>query len=397
MNTLKELIENGIGIDTAKMMIESYRKKIGSQNGVYTIKDIDYDFNIRGKIVTLECQECGKVIHRTMISGKNKWSELIKTCDCQKIRKRECEKAESEKNSKDKKEKLFEYACSMIGMEYGDYKIVSLVDKEEKLFFTLECKTCGEKVTALCQSIKDNAKRYKKCTKHYNPIKFDESYIGQKKNFLKVIGITRLPNKHRAFICECDCGNTTVIEPSFWQQGIVKSCGCMQRELLRNAVCVHGNSGDRLYGVWSSMKARCQNYQNPNFINYGGRGISVCEEWSNDFIAFKDWAIREGYDYDAPKGECTIDRIDVNGNYEPSNCRWITIQEQNKNKRPSSEWKKRNGGFEYKGKTYLLSELCEIFNTSEPALRYRILVKGMSLEDALETPKMTKGRPRKEV
>ena len=104
MNTLKELLDNNININVANNMLNDYRNRIGSMNGVYMITDINYDFNIHGRIVTLECQECGKVIHRTMISGRNKWSELIKSCECQKAKKEEIKKAESEKNSKMKTE-----------------------------------------------------------------------------------------------------------------------------------------------------------------------------------------------------------------------------------------------------------------------------------------------------
>lgn len=105
MNTIEELLDNNIELHTAEMMLNEYRKRIGTMNGVYKITDINYDFNIRGKIVTLECQECGKVIYRTMISGRNKWSELIKSCECQKAKREEIKKAESEKISKMKKTK----------------------------------------------------------------------------------------------------------------------------------------------------------------------------------------------------------------------------------------------------------------------------------------------------
>lgn len=396
MNTLQELLDNGIELHTAKTMLEDYSKRIESMNGVYKITDINYDFNIRGKIVTLECQECGKIIYRTMISGRNKWSELIKSCECQKEKRKEAKKAESEKILKIKKAQMVEDACDMIGTDYGDYKIVSLGEDAGELVFTLKCKTCRELVTALYQSIKNNVKRYRKCTKHYNPIKFDESYIGQKKNFLKVIGITRLHNKHRAFLCECDCGNITTIEPAFWEQEIVKSCGCMHDILLSEKMLKHGYSKMRIYSVWSNMIDRCKNPKNKNYSNYGKRGMCVCPEWE-DAECFIKWAYSTGYNENAARGQCTLDRIDVNGNYEPSNCRWITIQEQNKNKRPSYEWKKREGEFEYEGKKYLLSELCKMFNTSEPALRYRMVVRGMTLKQALETPKSTIGRPRKEV
>ena len=98
MNTLQNLIDNGIEINTAIRMLSEYQKRIGTNNGIYYIKDINYDFNQRGRDVTLECTNCGKIIHRMMICGRNKWSELIKTCDCQKIEK-ENEKIRVLKNS----------------------------------------------------------------------------------------------------------------------------------------------------------------------------------------------------------------------------------------------------------------------------------------------------------
>ena len=379
MNTVQELLDNNIDLHTAEMMINEYQKRIGAMNGVYRIEDINYDFNIHGKIVTLQCQECGKVIYRTMISGRNKWSELIKTCECQKAKRKECKKAETEKNSKMKKTQMREDACNMVGTDYGDYKIISLGENEGKLVFTLECKTCGELITASYQSIKNNVKMYSRCTKHYNPIKFDETYIGQKKNFLKVIGITRLPNKHRAFLCECDCGNTTTIEPTFWEQGIVKSCGCLADSFKLE----HSEELDRLRRIHGGMMQRCYNPNATGYKHYGGRGIIICPEW-HDREVFVDWALNHS-NY---ANDLSIDRIDVNGNYEPSNCRWATAKEQNNNQRP------RTKGFKRKPKTKTIDgvekpiiEWCSIYGITPSAISYRMKTYKIPFEDALKMEK----------
>lgn len=144
------------------------------------------------------------------------------------------------------------------------------------------------------------------------------------------------------------------------------------------------------------MKQRCYNPNNPNYENYGGRGIRVCQEWLDDFMNFYNWAMASGYDYNAEFGECTLDRINVDGNYEPSNCRWADIEMQANNKRPSKYWKPRRKLYEHKGKKYNLCELCKIYETSSPAVQYRMNKLGMTLEQALKTPKLTQGRPRKQ-
>lgn len=94
-----------------------------------------------------------------------------------------------------------------------------------------------------------------------------------------------------------------------------------------------GLKKERLHGVWLGMRNRCFNAKGQDYKYYGGRGISVCEEW-NSYQSFREWAYSSGYDENAPYGECTLDRINPDGNYEPSNCRWITIQEQQRNKHP---------------------------------------------------------------
>ncbi len=114
---------------------------------------------------------------------------------------------------------------------------------------------------------------------------------------------------------------------------------------------IHGdtNRNSRLHRIWANMKARCKNPQNDRFHDYGGRGIKVCDEW-NDYLTFKEWAMSNGY-----ADDLTIDRIDVNGNYEPSNCRWVDRLTQQNNMRT-------NTTLVYKGESHTLAEWSKIFN-----------------------------------
>ena len=388
MNTLEELLSNGIQLHTAEDMLSRYSKRIGTMNGVYEILDITYDFDISGSIVVLRCTECGKVITRTMISGRNKWSELIKSCECQKIKKRELAKAESEKILKEKKALILEDAKSMIGTEYGDYSIISITKNEDGVRFNLSCDICGYEISAPYQSIKNNAERYKKCTKHYNPVKYDESYIGKKKNYLKVIGITRLENKHRAFLCECDCGNITTIEPTFWEQGIIKSCGCYSKSLRLE----HSEELDRLRRIHNGMMQRCYNPNSMAYKYYGGRGIEVCPEW-HDREVFIEWSLNNGYE-----NYLTIDRKDVNGNYCPENCRWAdSVTQANNRRKPVFRKKRALKTVIIDGVEKPITEWYVIYGVTGPTVAYRMKNYGLSFEDALKMPKMTIGRPRKEV
>ncbi|RRC92739.1 hypothetical protein EII25_03435 [Erysipelotrichaceae bacterium OH741_COT-311] len=134
--------------------------------------------------------------------------------------------------------------------------------------------------------------------------------------------------------CNCDCGNKTEVIQENLLNGHTKSCGCASSKYtMGERMKTHGMSNTRLYYVWKAMKARCSNPNVEQYPNYGGRGIFVCAEWMSSFDNFKEWALLNGYDSNAEFGKCTIDRINPDGNYEPSNCRWVDMKVQANNKR----------------------------------------------------------------
>lgn len=155
-------------------------------------------------------------------------------------------------------------------------------------------------------------------------------------------------------------GNFKIIRKTDLITGKIKSCGCMYRISNKGRNVRHNMRNTRIYNIYQSMKNRCYTKSNKEYRNYGGRGITVCNEWLEDFIIFYNWAMANGY-----KSNLTIDRIDVNGNYEPSNCRWSTYKEQNNNRRD-------NRLITYKGKEYTVAELSDYIKIPYATLLYRI-------------------------
>lgn len=179
-------------------------------------------------------------------------------------------------------------------------------------------------------------------------------------------------NNNSQWLCKCDCGNTVIVTGASLRSGNTKSCGCTRKEKLSNLRMTHGKSETRLYSEWASMIGRCRCKGATRYNNYGGRGITVCQEWM-EFELFYDWAIANGY-----ADDLTLDRKDTNGNYCPENCRWITSKKQANNRR-------NNHFITYNGETHTIAEWAEITGINQSTLRSRILSLNWNVERALNS------------
>lgn len=213
----------------------------------------------------------------------------------------------------------------LTGRKYGKLTVIGFDHSEGgKRCWLCRC-DCGNTRVVMTSALNRGFVTSCGCSNKTNKI----DLAGQRFGRLVVLG--QLPaekGKPLKWECICDCGNSAVVIGSFLRYGTTRSCGCLRD--AHNAPKEDSVHKQRLYGVWAGMMQRCFYKNHSSYRLYGGRGITVCDEWRN-YEAFRSWAFAEGYDENHDSLSCTLDRIDVNGNYCPDNCRWVSRKVQSRN------------------------------------------------------------------
>lgn len=224
---------------------------------------------------------------------------------------------------------------SEIGKTYNSWTIISFdkLGNNGHRYYICRC-VCGKERSVNIYNIKNNKSKSCGCQKKTTL----KNLVGERFGRLTVIERVQnhiKPNGQPTTMwkCKCDCGNTTIVSTGNLKSGNTKSCGCLSIDLitdLGHKSAKHGLTHTHIYRVWKLMRERCYNKKKDNYKRYGGRGISVCDEWigENGFINFYNWAINNGYDE-----SLQIDRINNDGNYCPENCRWVTNKINMRNRR----------------------------------------------------------------
>lgn len=300
------------------------------------------------------------------------------------------------------------------GDRYGRLVVVRECERKRPKIRQFECLCdCGNTTRVSLGNLRNGHTTSCGCSNRLNINK------GERFGRLTVIEeVGHIPPDGRRFKCLCDCGSYIITAPSRLKSGGVLSCGCISREKRVEILTKHGLRYHPLYRRWSNMKHRCSSPNDKKYEIYGGRGIKVCDEWKNDFKAFYDWSIANGYEEGL-----TLDRINVDGDYEPSNCRWATLDVQNNNKRNNhyitidgetktlAQWcrvycieartvrqRMRDFGWDYtkaithnnkhlfNGRMMHLTEICREIGLNYGTFRTRIYSLGWSVDKALSTP-----------
>lgn len=257
------------------------------------------------------------------------------------------------------------------GLKYGKLTVIEKTDKRDaggSVVWRCKC-DCGNII-----DVSGNAlTRQKSCGCAGN--RFDD-LTGKSFGRLKVTEYVGKDEKGHTTLwkCLCSCGSEKIFRASCLKNGTTVSCGCYNIERIRERSYKHGiGNEDRLYRIWSGMKHRCYTSGHRSYKDYGERGIKVCDEWRYSFLNFREWALANGY-----SDKLSIDRIDVNGDYTPDNCRWATATEQANNTR-------NNVYLTYKRETHTLAEWGRISGINPLTLAARKR-SGWSDEECLEIP-----------
>lgn len=237
---------------------------------------------------------------------------------------------------------------------------------------------CGNYVIVLAEKLNNGRKTSCGCDSNERRSKAKiRDLTGKRFGKLVVTGLDH-SDRRSHWKCRCDCGNEKIALSHYLKNGRTNNCGCQTSKKKAKAKTVHGLNGTRIRKVWASMMNRCNNPNCYEYDIYGGRGITVCEEWKK-LENFAKWAYSNGYKESAEFGECTIDRIDNNKGYSPDNCRWATAKEQGNNKR-------NNHFIEYNGKRQTIAQWADELGINRGTLMSRIKNR-WPLEKALRKEK----------
>ncbi len=226
---------------------------------------------------------------------------------------------------------------NLVGQRFGRLVVLKEFgsDKRGNILWLCKCDCGNEKVTR-GERLRAGVTKSCGC---FNKERVRETcfkdLVGKRFGRLLVIKYAYTKGNRVYWECKCDCGNEICVRGSSLTTGNTKSCGCYNLEVATKKLLIHGMKHTRFYNIWCGMKARCHNQNSPKYRIYGARGITVCDRWKNSFLAFKEDMYESYLDHCEKHGEnnTSIDRIDVNGNYEPSNCKWATWKEQRANQR----------------------------------------------------------------
>ena len=248
---------------------------------------------------------------------------------------------------------------SRIGEKHNKLLIIGFEHRKKHSLYLCRCE-CGAEKYIDCDTVLSGRQKSCGCLRHRSQYL---DITGKRFGRLTVMKYLYKKGRENYWECMCDCGNKTVVSSSALLSGNTLSCKCQRKENLVKSRTVHNSSKTRIYHIYRGIIRRCYDTRVKNYNRYGGRGISVCDEWldkKNGFINFKTWALKNGY-----REDLSIDRIDNNGNYEPSNCRWANDKTQCRNRRS-------NRLVTFQNQTRCISEWSELLDIPARKIWYRL-------------------------